>query len=101
MIPSENVEQFSRAPPVNVLYNPRKPPPPDWPARASASLIARGITPGSGMAAPIRQIASNASVKRIRLRSSGILKQFAKAAIMDGPYDLGLASPVAALGGVS
>ena len=42
------------------------------------------LMPGQGMAAPMRTTTMTQSVKRMRWRSSGILKQLAKAESMRG-----------------
>ena len=70
MIPSENKDAFSKAPPTKVLNNPNSPV--FMSVKASARLSPS--TPGIGMCAPMRTIIKTPIVKRIRCLSSGIMK---------------------------
>src|SRR5947208_3101224 len=80
MIPREKIAQFSSAPPLNKFNNAAS-----WPPVLSVSAVRNhscntaAFTPGVVMAAPRRTITTQASVKRIRRRSSGILSVLTKA----------------------
>ena len=80
--------QFSSAPPLKILKS-EATPPPDW---ASATLRNHSRknphSPGRRDRDPARTTTIIASVKRTRLRSSGILKMLVNAEIIDGRRQL-------------
>ena len=78
MMPKAKTAPLSKAPPVNMLNMPTRPPPAfAWSAKNS--WIGPTFIPGSGMLAPTRAINNSASVKKIFWRSSGIFSEFVKA----------------------
>src|SRR5260221_13687 len=82
MIPSAPTAQRSRAPPVNMLYIPRRPPPPRLAACSKNFDNATPSRPGIGIMAVSRQMPRTIRVKRMRDFSSGILKQLANVLTM-------------------
>src|SRR3954454_21265188 len=82
-MPKAPTAQRSSAPPVNMLYMPRRLPAPCLLAfLAMYSASAPPSKPGIGIMAATRQMPSTIRVKRIRDFNSGILKQFAKVLAM-------------------
>src|SRR5688572_12561942 len=83
MMPSAPMAQRSRAPPVNMLYMPSKPPLSPWAAKSSKYFDSNAPSrPGTGSTEITRQIPRTSRVKMIRDFSSGILKQFANVLMM-------------------
>jgi hypothetical protein len=72
IIPRENKDAFSNAPPTNVLNNPKR----VFFMSEKAPVRASPLTPGMGICAPTLTTISTPMVKRIRCLNSGIVKIF-------------------------